>query len=86
MYSFIVFKYVNLILWKEHYILGRIGLYFWGFWGEVELILRIWGAKEKYFQGAEVLSFRDLGRSMHYFQESREHRPPWGGGGGLRSY
>ena len=62
MYSFIVFKYVNLILWKELYILGRIGLHFWGIWGEAELILRIWGAKEKYFQGAEVLSFRDLGR------------------------
>ena len=30
--------------------------------GEAGLILRIWGAKEKYFQGAEVLSFRDLGR------------------------
>ena len=47
-------------------------------WGEVELILRIWGAKEKYFQGAEEFSFRDLGRSMHYFQGSREHRPPGG--------
>ena len=49
MYSFIVFKYVNLILWKDY-------------WGETELILRIWGAKKKYFQGAEVLSFKDLGR------------------------
>ena len=28
-YSFMVFKYVNLILWKENYYLGRIGLYFW---------------------------------------------------------
>ena len=37
-------------------------LTFGGFWGEAELILRIWGAKEKYFQGAEVLSCRDLGR------------------------
>ena len=82
MYSFIVLKYVNLIIWKENYILGRIGLYFWGLGGEAELILRIWVAKEKYFQGAEVLSFRDLERSMHNFQGSREHRPP----GGLRSY
>ena len=31
---------------------------------------------EKYFQGAEEFSFRDLGRSMHYFQGSREQRPP----------
>ena len=37
-------------------------LIFWGIWGEAELIFRIWGAKEKYFQGAEVLSIRDLGR------------------------
>ena len=60
MYSFIVFKYVNLILWKELYILGRIGLHFGGFG---EKLNWIWGAKEKHFQGAEVLlSFRDLGR------------------------
>ena len=37
-------------------------LTFGGIWGEAEFILRIWGAKEKYFQGAEVLSVRDLGR------------------------
>ena len=34
------------------------------------------GSKGKYFQGAKLLSFRELGRSMHYFQGSREHRPP----------
>ena len=37
-------------------------LIFLGILGEAELILRIWGAKERYFQGAEVLSFRDWGR------------------------
>ena len=74
MYSFIVF--VNLILGKEKYILGSIGLYFLG---EAELILRIWGAKENYFQAAEGFSFRDLGRLMHYFQGSREHKLPPGG-------
>ena len=31
LYSFIVFKYVILILRKDKYVLGRIGLYFWGF-------------------------------------------------------
>ena len=62
MYSFIVFKYVNLPIWKEKYVLGRIGLFLGGFLGEAELILRIWGPKEKYFQGAEEFSFRDLGR------------------------
>ena len=51
---------------------------FLGIWGEAELILRIWGAKEKCFQGAEEFSFWDLGISMHYFQESREHRAPGG--------
>ena len=69
---------MNFILWKEKYILGRIGLYVGGFLGEADIILRIWGAKEKYFQGAEAFSFRDLKRSMHCFQGSREHRPPGG--------
>ena len=53
-------------------------LIFLGVWGEAELILRIWGAKEKKFQGAEEFSLRDFGRSMHYFHGSREHRPPGG--------
>ena len=43
-------------------------LIFLRIWGEAELILRIWGAKENYFQGAEEFSFSDLGRSMHYLQ------------------
>ena len=51
-------------------------LIFWGIWGEAKLILGIWGAKETYFKRAEVLSSRELGGSIHYFQGSREHRPP----------
>ena len=47
-------------------------LIFLGIWGEAELISRIWGAKEKYFQGAEEFSFRDLGRSMHCFQGKKK--------------
>ena len=31
LYSFIVFKYVILILRKEKYTLGRVDLYYWGF-------------------------------------------------------
>ena len=70
MYRLSVIDSINL---RENWLV------FLGIWGEAELILGIWGAKEKYFQGAEVLSFRELGRSMHYFQGSREHRPTWGG-------
>ena len=49
-----LFRHVNLILWKEKCILGENWLIFFGILGEAELILRIWGAKEKYFQGAEA--------------------------------
>ena len=66
MYSFIVFKFVNLILWKE-----LNGLIFWGIWGEAELILRIWGAKKNIFRelryflsgiwGDKCIIFRDQG-------------------------
>ena len=77
MYSFIVYKYLNLILWEKiHFKENQ--LIFFRVLGEVELILRIWGAKEKYCQGAEEFSFMDLGRSVHYFQGSREHIPPGG--------
>ena len=48
-------------------------LIFLGIWGKAELILRIWGAKENTFR-----ELRNFGRSVHYFQGSREHRPPWG--------
>ena len=53
---------------RKQNILGINLLIYLGIWGEAELILRIWGAKEKNFQGAEEFSFRDLGRSLHYFQ------------------
>ena len=54
-------------------------LIFLEIWGEAELILRIKGAKEKYFQGAEEFSFRDFRILLHHFLGSREHRPPsWG--------
>ena len=55
------------ILFRENWLI------FLRIWGEAELILRILEAKEIYFQGAEEFSFRDLGRSMHNFQGSREH-------------
>ena len=77
MYSFIVFKYVNLILWKELYIFKKNGLIFWGIWGEAELILRIWGAKERYFQGAEVL-FSGIWGDNALFSGIKGAQPPWG--------
>ena len=48
-YSFIVFKYVILILRREKYILGRIGLYFWG-GGEAGLILGNCEARQNTFR------------------------------------
>ena len=50
-------------------------LIFLGIWGGAELILRILGAKENTFRELRIF-LRDLGRSMHYFQGSREHTPP----------
>ena len=57
------------------------GLIFWGIWGEAELILRIWGAKENYFQGAEVLS-GIRGDKCIIFRDQGSTDPPWS----LRSY
>ena len=48
LYSFIVFKYVILIIRKDKYILGRIGLYFLGF-GEKLNFFRDLGSEGKYF-------------------------------------
>ena len=42
--SFIVFKYVILILRKEKYILGRVVI-----WGDAKPFVGIWGAKANYF-------------------------------------
>ena len=56
MYSFIVFKYENLVLCYENHMVVYIRdlrdnwLIFLGIWGEAELILRIWGAKENTFR------------------------------------
>ena len=50
---------------------------FLGIWGEAELLLWICGARQNTFRELRIF-FGDLGRSMHYFKESREHRPPWG--------
>ena len=54
-------------------------LIFLGIWGRGLIYFKDLGSKGKYCQGAKALSFRELGRSMHYFQGSREHRTPLGG-------
>ena len=61
LYSFIVFKYVILILRKEKYILGRNYLYFWGS-GEMLVYFRDLGSKGKIL----------LGSRGNYFQGSVE--------------
>ena len=53
-------------------------LIFWGIWGEAELILRVWGAKEKYFQGAGKFSLRDLGEINSLFSGIKAAQTPWG--------
>ena len=60
-YSFIVFKFTKKKHFRENWII------FWGIWGGAELNLGIWGAKAKFFQGAEEILVRDLGRPVHYF-------------------
>ena len=67
---------MNLILCKDKYILGRIGLYYGGIWGEAELILRIWRAKEKYFQGAEEFSSGIWGDQCIIFRDQGSTDPP----------
>ena len=42
---------MSFIIWKDFY--RENWLIFLGNWGEATLVLRIWGAKENYFQGAE---------------------------------
>ena len=74
MYSFIVFKYVNLILWKENYILGRIGLYFWG---ESELILRIW-EQRKIFSRSWGAFFQEVGEINALFSRIKGAQTPLG--------
>ena len=49
--------------------------------GEAELFLGIWGAKANNFMEKKKLFSGSWGRSMYYFQGSREHiSPPHPGG------
>ena len=66
---------MNLILWKEKYILGRIGLYFWG---DAELILRILGAKENTFRELRNFLSVILGDQCIIFRDQGSTDPPGG--------
>ena len=78
-YSFIVFKYVILILWKDKYILGRIDLYFWG---SVEKLVffRDLGSKGKILLGSRGNYFQGSGEINALFSwiKGAQTPPPWG--------
>ena len=77
LFSFTVFKYVNLIIGKKKINFRENWLIFWGIWGEDELILGIWGATAKYFQGAEEVFIRDSGRSSIFRGNKGAKTPLW---------
>ena len=64
-----------LILWKDKYILGRSGLYFWG---EAELLLGICGAKANTFRETRKLFAGRRGDQCIIFRDQGAHTPPWG--------
>ena len=90
LYSFIVFKYVILILRKDKYIFLENWLVFleiWGeaelfigIWGEAELFIGIWGAKENTFRERRTLFAGRQGDECIIFrdQESTDPPTPWG--------
>ena len=57
-------------------------LYFWGNWGEAELILAICGAKANYFQGAEDF-FQEFGEINALFLGNKGTQTPSPGGTSL---
>ena len=71
-----VFKYVILILRKDKYILGRIGLYFFGIWGEAKLFLGIWGAKANTFRETRTLFAERRGHQCIIFRDQGSTDPP----------
>ena len=62
-----------LILLKDKYILGRIGLYFWG---EAELFLGIWGAKANTFRETGTLFAGRRGDQCIILRDQGSTDPP----------
>ena len=61
---------------KDKYILGRIGLYFWGIWGEAELFLGIWGEKANTFRETRTLFAGRRGDQCIIFRDQGSTDPP----------
>ena len=80
LYSFIVFKYVILILRKDKYILGRNDLYFWGS-GEKLVFFRDLGSKGKILLGSRGNYFQGSGEINALFSgiKGAQTPPPPGG-------
>ena len=53
-------------------------LIFWGIWGEAELILRIWGAKENNFRELRNFLSWILGDDRIIFRDQGSKDPPGG--------
>ena len=68
-------KYVILILRKEKYILGRIGLYFWGL-GEKLNCFRDLGTKGKILLWSRGNYFQGFGEINALFSGIRGQSPP----------
>ena len=75
MYSFIVFKYVNLILWNEFYILGRIGLHL-GDLGRGWINFKDLGSKGKIFLGSWGNFFQGFGEINALFSGIKGAQTP----------
>ena len=77
-----------LILRKAKYILGRIGLYFWGFGEKLNFFFRNLGSKSKIPLGRRGNYFHGFGEIKALFSaiKGAQIPPPPGGGGGGAQY
>ena len=67
--------YVNLVLKEEKYILGRIGLNFWGF-GEQLINFGDLGSISKILLGSRDQNFQGFGEIRTLFSGSQRARTP----------
>ena len=79
---FIVFEYGILILQKDKYIFGRIGLYFWGFWEKLNYFLGF-GERRQILLGRQGHNLHGDGEINALFSGIKGAQTPPQGGGGL---